>query len=136
MKAPWSREPYAVPPTSVRGPSYVSILFHTPGKTAEPKGVLHTPSTLGAVNHFHAKLFPPSADDRTLLQFPLTHIGGIVLFVMHQLRCGSSAVFMDTYDPELAVELIARHRVTAAGGPPAVLQGMLGARGFSAEMVR
>src|SRR2546430_16537922 len=122
MKAPWSREPYAVPPTSVRGPSYVSILFHTPGKTAEPKGVLHTPSTLGAVNHFHAKLFPPSADDRTLLQFPLTHIGGIVPFAIHQPRSGPSAVFMDTYDPDPPAELIARHCVTAARGPPAGLQ--------------
>src|SRR2546422_9635813 len=32
--------------------------------------------------------------------------------------------------------MIARHAVTAAGGPPAVLQGMLGAQGFSAEKVR
>ena len=135
MQALEALEAAAVPPPSPRGPDDVSMLFYTSGTTAEPKGVLHTPSTLGAVNHFHAKLFPPSADDRTLLQFPLTHIGGMVLFVMHQLRCGSSAVFMDTYDPELAVELIARHSVTAAGGPPAVLQGMLGARGFSAEMV-
>ncbi|TMB45716.1 MAG: cyclohexanecarboxylate-CoA ligase [Deltaproteobacteria bacterium] len=118
------------------GPHDVSMLFYTSGTTADPKGVLHTPSTLGAVNHFHAKLFPPSPADRTLLQFPLTHIGGILLFVMHQLRCGSSAVFMETYDPELAIELIARHAVTAAGGPPAVLQGMLGAPNFTAEMVR
>jgi len=136
MQALEALEAAAVPPPSPRGPDDVSMLFYTSGTTAEPKGVLHTPSTLGAVNHFHAKLFPPSADDRTLLQFPLTHIGGMVLFVMHQLRCGSSAVFMDTYDPELAVELIAEHGVTAAGGPPAVLHGMLGARGFSAEKVR
>src|SRR5439155_1042626 len=58
------------------GPHDVSMLFYTSGTTADPKGVLHTPSTLGAVNHFHAKLFPPSPADRTLLQFPLTHIGG------------------------------------------------------------
>src|SRR5438094_6272758 len=136
MQALEALEAAAVPPPSPRGPDDVSMLFYTSGTTAEPKGVLHTPSTLGAVNHFHAKLFPPSADDRTLLQFPLTHIGGIVLFVMHQLRCGSSAVFMDSYDPELAIELIARHAITAAGGPPAVLQGMLGAPNFTAEMVR
>src|SRR5438445_13886705 len=111
------------------------MLFYTSGKTADPKGVRHRPSPLAAVIPFHARLCPPSPDDRTLLQFPLTHIGGILLFVMHQLRCGSSAVFMETYDPELAIELIARHEVTAAGGPPAVLQGMLGARGFSAEKV-
>ena len=35
-----------------------------PGTTADPKGVLHTPSTLGAVLHYHAQLFPPQPDDR------------------------------------------------------------------------
>jgi cyclohexanecarboxylate-CoA ligase len=118
------------------GPDDVSMIFYTSGTTADPKGVLHTASTLGAVNHFQTTLWDPSPGDRTLLQFPLTHIGGIVLFVMHQLRHGSSAVFMETFDPELAVELIARHAITAAGGPPAILQAMFRARNFSPDMVR
>ena len=72
----------------------------------------------------------------SLLQFPLPHIGGVVLFVMLPLRSGASVVLMETYDPELAIDLIERHRVTSAGGPPAILQGMLAAKNWSVEKVR
>jgi cyclohexanecarboxylate-CoA ligase len=74
--------------------------------------------------------------DRSLLQFPLTHIGGIVMFVMIPIFHGSSTVFMETFDPELAVDLIDRHGVTGAGGPPAVLQAMFSAPNFSPAKVR
>jgi cyclohexanecarboxylate-CoA ligase len=123
-------------PPSPHAPHDVSSIFYTSGTTADPKGVLHTPSTLGAVLNYHTELFPPSPDDVTLLQFPLTHIGGVVMFLMLPLRTGSSVVLMESYDPELALDLIERHRVTSAGGPPAVLQGMLNASNWSPAKVR
>jgi cyclohexanecarboxylate-CoA ligase len=125
----------ALPPAPP-GPHDVSMLFYTSGTTADPKGVLHTPSTLGAVIRFHAELLRPSPDDRSLLQFPLTHIGGIVMFVMLPIAHGSSTVFMEGFDPELALDVIERHAVTSAGGPPAVLQAMFSARGFTPAKVR
>ena len=118
------------------GPHDVSMVFYTSGTTADPKGVLHTPSTLGAILHFQAQVFPPAPGDRTLLQFPLPHIGGVVLFVMSSVRWGTSSVFMDTYDPALALDLIERHGVTSAGGPPAIVQGMFAAPNFSPAKVR
>jgi acyl-CoA synthetase (AMP-forming)/AMP-acid ligase II len=127
--------PAAPLPPSPTAPHDVSMLFYTSGTTADPKGVQHTPSTLGAVVRYHARLFPPRPDDRSLLQFPLNHVGGIVMFVMLQVAHGGSVVFMDAYDPELALDLIERHQVTSAGGPPAVLLGLLGARRFSPAKV-
>ena len=121
--------------TTPIGPHDVSMLFYTSGTTADPKGVLHTPSTLGALIRFHAELLHPGPDDRSLLQFPLTHVGGILMFVMLQIAHGSSAVFMEGFDPELALDLIERHRVTSAGGPPAVLLGLFAARNFSPAKV-
>src|SRR5262245_46929349 len=129
-------DPAGLLPPSPHGPHDVSSIFYTSGTTADPKGVLHTPSTLGAVLHYHTQLYPPSPDDVSLLQFPLTHIGGIVMFVLLPLRTGASVVLMETYDPELALDLIERHRVTSAGGPPAILQGMFAARNWSPEKVR
>jgi cyclohexanecarboxylate-CoA ligase len=123
-------------PPSPHGPHDVSTIFYTSGTTADPKGVLHTPSTLGAVHHFHAAMFGTSSDDRWLLQFPLTHIGGLVMFVLIPIANGSSVVFMDSFDPALAVDLIERHGVTSAGGPPAVMQGMFAAPNFSTEKMR
>jgi len=123
-------------PPSPHGPHDVTSVFYTSGTTADPKGVLHTPSTLGAVLHYHAAMFPASAGDASLLQFPITHIGGVVLFVMLPLRSGASVVLMDAWDPELAVDLVERHHVTSAGGPPAILQGMLAAPNFSSVKMR
>ncbi|MGH7893701.1 MAG: AMP-binding protein, partial [Candidatus Binatia bacterium] len=118
------------------GPHDVSALFYTSGTTADPKGVLHTPSTLGGMLAGHRAVFGASADERSIIQFPLMHIGGVTMFVLLQLRNGSSTVFMDAFDPALAVDLIARHAVTGAGGPPAVLQALLAAPNFSPEKMR
>jgi cyclohexanecarboxylate-CoA ligase len=129
-------DPGAPLPPSPHGPHDVSALFYTSGTTADPKGVLHTPSTLGALIHFHREMHGGRADERGLIGFPLMHIGGITLFVQLQVTNGSSVVFMEAFDAERAVELIARHGVTGAGGPPAVLQALFAAKNFSPEKVR
>lgn len=127
----------AVPlPPSPLGAHDVCAIFYTSGTTADPKGVLHTASTLGAVLHCQAQVFPPAPGDRSLLQFPLTHIGGLVMFVLQVVRNGTSSVYMDSFDPALAVDLIAEHGVTSAGGPPAIVQAMLAAPNFSTAKVR
>jgi len=120
-------DPAAPLPPSPHAAHEVAMLFYTSGTTADPKGVLHTASTLGALLQAQAAVFPPRPDDRGLLQFPLTHIGGLVMFVMQQVRNGTNVVYMDGFDPRLAIELIARYRVTSAGGPPAILQAMFAA---------
>ena len=61
-----------------------------PGRRPTRRACCTPPSTLGAVLHYHAQLFPPRPTTCSLLQFPLTHIGGIVMFVMLPLRSGSS----------------------------------------------
>jgi cyclohexanecarboxylate-CoA ligase len=136
MRALESLEGAPAPPPAPHGPDDVSMLFYTSGTTADPKGVLHTPSTLGSIVRYHAELLRPTPDDRPLLQFPITHIGGIVMFVMVQAAHGSSLVAMDGYDPSLALDLIEHHRVTSVGGPPAVLHGIMRAPEFSPARVR
>jgi len=123
-------------PPSPLGPYDVSAVFYTSGTTADPKGVLHTPATLGALLHCQMQMFGRSADDRSLLQFPLPHIGGVLMFILQPLRWGSSSVYMDTFDPELAIDLIERHAITSAGGPPAILQGMFAAPNCRPEKFR
>ncbi|HJQ84563.1 MAG TPA: AMP-binding protein [Candidatus Binatia bacterium] len=136
MQALEALENASFPAPRPPGPHDVSMLFYTSGTTADPKGVLHTPSTLGAIVRFHAELMRPSPADRSLLQFPLPHIGGLVLFVMAPIVHGSSTVFVDGFDPALAVDLIERYQVTSAGGPPAILQAMFAAPNFAPEKVR
>jgi len=129
-------EPPAPLPPSPLGPHEVCAIFYTSGTTSDPKGVLHTPSTLGAIRHYHVAMFGSSPDERGLLQFPLTHIGGLVMFGHIPIANGASVVFIDGFDPALSVDLVERHGVTSAGGPPAVLQAMFAAPNFSPERMR
>jgi cyclohexanecarboxylate-CoA ligase len=124
------------PPSADRDPHSVSMLFYTSGTTAEPKGVMHTNSTLGSYARANTVVAGSSANDVSLLQFPLAHIGGVGSFVAAPLLIGSRVVYLDPWDPERALALIEQEGVTGAGGPPAILQGLLAAAGFSPERVQ
>jgi cyclohexanecarboxylate-CoA ligase len=123
-------------PRAPRGPHEIASLFYTSGTTADPKGVMHTPSTLGSFARNNARVAGAGADDGSLLQFPLTHIGGIAAFLMVPLLLGSRTVYLDVWDPERAIALIEREQLTSAGGPPPILQGILNAPGFDRARVR
>jgi cyclohexanecarboxylate-CoA ligase len=121
---------------SNRDPHQVAMLFYTSGTTSEPKGVAHTRSTLGAFARVNASMTGGGPDDVSLLQFPLTHIGGLAAFVILPILQGSRVVYLDVWEPERALSLIEAEHVTGAGGPPAILQGILNAEGFTPERVR
>ena len=121
---------------AARGPNEVASLFYTSGTTSEPKGVMHTTSTLGAFARANSEVARGGPDDVSLLQFPVTHIGGLAAFVLLPILQGSRAVYLDIWDPERALSLIESEGVTGAGGPPAIIQGILAAPGFSPERVR
>ncbi len=127
--------PATPPPRAPRGAYEVSSLFYTSGTTAEPKGVMHTDSTLGAFAQSNIAISGGSGDDVGLLQFPLTHIGGIGAFLAVPLLRGSRVVYLDVWTPERALQLIESEGVTSAGGPPAILQGLMGAKGFDPARV-
>jgi cyclohexanecarboxylate-CoA ligase len=116
-------------------PHRVSMLFYTSGTTAEPKGVLHTASTIGAFARAYAAVAGAGPTEVSLLQFPLTHIGGIGSFLVLPILLGSRVVYLDVWAPERALALIESEGVTAAGGPPALLQGLLASPGFRPERV-
>ncbi len=125
-----------VPPRHRRSPHEAAMLFYTSGTTADPKGVIHTTDTLGAYVAASAAALGSGPDDIGLLQFPLTHIGGLAAFVATPLQVGSRVVFLDAWSAERAIELIEKEGVTSAGGPPVILQGLMASPALSAERVR
>lgn len=122
-------------PPSPFGPHDVSAVFYTSGTTAEPKGVMHTPCTLGAFARVNVTAVGTTGGDVGLLQFPLAHIGGVGAFVLAPMIVGSRVVYLDGWTPEAALERIEREKVTGAGGPPAILQGILASPAFRPERV-
>jgi cyclohexanecarboxylate-CoA ligase len=125
-----------VPERCDHPPHDVAMLFYTSGTTADPKGVMHTTSTIGAYARSSVDTMNTGPDDVGLLQFPLTHIGGLVAFVAVPLLAESRVVYLDTWEPQRALDLIAAERVTSAGGPPVILQGLMAAPNFSPDKVK
>ena len=124
-----------LPPSPI-GPHDVAVIFYTSGTEADPKGVMHTPSTLGALVGAARTVRGTGDDEVSILWFPITHLGGLAFFVVQPVADGSRAVFVEQFDPEMALNLIEREGVTSAGAPPAILQGLLRAEGFRRDRVR
>ena len=100
-----------------------AVLMYTSGTTAEPKGVQHSHRTLlaEATSPVYT-LNGPGA--RHLGLFPPGHMAGL-LSLLRILLLGTPTVIMQAWDAGLAATLIDRHAVTACGGAPVQLSGLL-----------
>jgi acyl-CoA synthetase (AMP-forming)/AMP-acid ligase II len=100
-----------------------AVLMYTSGTTAEPKGVQHSHRTLlaEATSPVYT-LNGPGA--RHLGLFPPGHMAGL-LSLLRILLLGTPTVIMQAWDAALAAELIDRHAVSACGGAPVQLSGLL-----------
>ena len=104
-------------------PSDRAVLMYTSGTPAAPKGVQHSHHTLlaEATSQVYT-LNGPSA--RHLGLFPPGHMAGL-LSLLRILLLGTPTVIMQAWDAALAATLIDRHAVTACGGAPVQLAGLL-----------
>jgi acyl-CoA synthetase (AMP-forming)/AMP-acid ligase II len=108
------------PPPSGAREEPVRWVFYTSGTTADPKGAQHTDRTVIAGAVGYAKKTHVVADDLSLVAFPFTHIGGVIIGVFTPLLTGSAAVLMETWSAAASTELIERHRITLGNGAPAI----------------
>ena len=108
------------------------VILYSSGTTGFPKGALSTHrAVLSALANwgFEAAVgiatgrieepeenpeFPPSI----LMAFPLFHVGGSHASLLSSFGIGRKVVMMNRWDPEQALELIERERITAFLGVP------------------
>ena len=80
------------------------------GTTGEPKGAMHTANTLLSKARLASELFSLTDDDVIFMGSPLAHQTGFLFGVVLPLSFGGRTVFMDIWEPDTAVRLIAQER--------------------------
>jgi long-chain acyl-CoA synthetase len=131
----WHRLPDRPPPAVALAPEDEATIFYTSGTTGRPKGALGThrnaTSTVTAATFSPARNFirrgemptmpDPKGPQRTnLLAVPFFHTTGCHAVLCPSLFNGVKLVLLRRWDPETAMQLIERERVTSTGGVPAV----------------
>jgi long-chain acyl-CoA synthetase len=138
------------PPDVPLDPEDDATIFYTSGTTGFPKGALGTHRNICtnvmslAFGAFYASARKPggSADleemasgasaQATLLSVPLFHVTGCHAIMLSSVAFGAKLVIMYKWDPERALELIERERITTIGGVPAMVWQLLESPNFEA----
>jgi long-chain acyl-CoA synthetase len=112
-----------------------ATIFYTSGTTGKPKGALGTHRNIvsnimasaisGARTYLRRGEMPPAPDPdgpqrATLLSVPFFHATGCFAVLSPSLFAGAKLVLMRKWEPELAMQLIERERVTGCGGVPTI----------------
>jgi len=108
-------------------PDAVRMILYTSGTTGRPKGVLHSHNSIHALITQLRDLWGVAPGDRFLVPSPIAHIGGSIYAFECPLLLGTSAVLMDRWDADRAVELITRERCTHIAGATPFLEQLLAA---------
>ncbi|MBH2042384.1 MAG: AMP-binding protein [Comamonadaceae bacterium] len=107
----------------------VATMFFTSGTESSPKGVLTSHANFYASQLAWALNFGLAQDDRFLLSIPLIHMAGY-LFASFGLANQVTLVMTQVPQPVQMIDLIERHRLTAAALPPTLYVAMLSCPNF------
>ena len=120
------RHPVARP---VIDPDAVQLLLYTSGTTGHPKGVLHSHNSIHALLNQLRRHWLVQPGDRFLVPSPIAHIGGSIYAFEAPLLLDTTALLMDTWNPDAAVALmLAEHCTHVAGATPFLTQLLAAAR--------
>jgi len=92
----------------------VRWLFYTSGTTADPKGAQHTDYTIAATALGMSERLALTADDRSGVVFPFTHIAGPI-WLMSALMTGCTVIIDEAFDPVRTPQFLKDNDVTLAG---------------------
>lgn len=103
------------------------LLVYTSGSTGTPKGaVLHQQGIIDfalAQNRIW-----PLTPNRVLNYFPINHVGCTIDIAAPAFVAGGTIVFMEQFDPDASLAMMAAERITFWGSPPAVFTLQLAAQ--------
>jgi long-chain acyl-CoA synthetase len=133
----------AVAPVVDVDPDDDATIFYTSGTTGRPKGAVgtHRNACTNLMNLFfiaqraqlrYGDTNPvPGVQNSFLLSVPLFHATGCLASMIVNAASGGKLVMMHHFNPERALELIAREQVTTFGGVPTMALQILDAPSFA-----
>jgi cyclohexanecarboxylate-CoA ligase len=104
--------------TSPSRPADVALVLFTSGSTGIPKAVLHTQRGLSWKAMLMARVHGLGPSDAVLMPAPMAHISGLLNGVLVPGAAGLRSVLVRRFDPEQALALVARERISFLAGPP------------------
>jgi long-chain acyl-CoA synthetase len=133
--ASWKALPDLPAPDIAIEPEDDATIFYTSGTTGKPKGALGThrnfvcniaAAGIAAARNFLRRGEPVPAPDPTaaqrgsLLSVPFFHATGAIAVMGPSLAGGAKLALIRKWDPEAAMAIIQRERLTSAGGVPTI----------------
>ena len=113
----------------------LAVALFTSGSTGAPKVVLHTHRGLGYKAVLMADVHGLHSGDAALMPAPLAHVSGLLNGVLIPSVVGIPSVVMASWDPEVALRLIERERVSFMGAPPVFFSQMAASPEFRPQKV-
>ena len=128
-------------------PDEDATIFYTSGTTGRPKGAVgtHRNSVSNLMNLFFVSSVgtrrrtgeiadvSSGAQNANLLSVPLFHATGCHAVLVSNTAAGGKLVMMHHFDPERALELIERERITIFGGVPTMVMQVIDSPSFASR---
>jgi long-chain acyl-CoA synthetase len=105
----------------------VALLQYTGGTTGLPKGAMLTHRNLVA-NAYQTRSWDHrivDGEESTLAVLPLFHVYGLTLCLTTSLAAGGTLVLLPTFDPDLVLDAVRKHRPTIFPGVPPMYAKLL-----------